>query len=357
MALETCRAAAAGGVTAFMDMPNNIPNATNRATLEAKIALAAKKTVTHHGFFVGATKDNVGDLQNVEGMDGVCGIKVFMGSSTGDLLVHEQKHLENIFSNTGGIIATHAEDENRLQTRISEYAHRTDIAAHAECRDVECAFLATKRAAGLARDYDHRLHIVHLTSATEADWLVGNKGDLITTEVCTQHLTFDQDDVEELGVRALMNPPIRYTEDKETLWKRLKDGTIDCIVTDHAPHTIEDKEMDFIHSPCGMIGLESAFGLSHTVLSSEKVSTEKIIDWFTKAPAAVMGLDLEPFKINNPAEIVVIDPMYKWTFGMSDIKSKSKNSPMIGMDFVGKVVGVMSKNNLSGSLFEYSLTK
>ena len=209
------RAAAAGGVTAFMDMPNNIPNATNRATLEAKIALAAKKTVTHHGFFVGATKDNVGDLQNVEGMDGVCGIKVFMGSSTGDLLVHEQKHLENIFSNTGGIIATHAEDENRLQTRISEYAHRTDIAAHAECRDVECAFLATKRAAGLARDYDHRLHIVHLTSATEADWLVGNKGDLITTEVCTQHLTFDQDDVEELGVRALMNPPIRYTEDKE----------------------------------------------------------------------------------------------------------------------------------------------
>ena len=150
------RAAAAGGITAFLDMPNNIPNATNRATLEAKIALAGQKAVTHHGFFVGATKDNVSDLQSVEGMDGVCGIKIFMGSSTGDLLVHEQKHLEDIFANTGGIVATHAEDEERLQQRIAEFGHRTDIASHAECRDVECAFLATKRAAALATvSYTH----------------------------------------------------------------------------------------------------------------------------------------------------------------------------------------------------------
>ena len=222
------RAAAAGGVTSFLDMPNNIPNATNRTTLETKIALAGQKAVTHHGFFVGATRDNVSDLQSVEGMDGVCGIKIFMGSSTGDLLVHEQKHLEEIFANTGGIIATHAEDEERLQQRIAEFGHRTDITSHAECRDVECAFLATKRAAALAKDHAHRLHIVHLTSAIEADWLHNNKGDLITTEACIQHLTFDQDDVEALGVRVLMNPPIRYTEDKDTLWKRLKDGTIDC---------------------------------------------------------------------------------------------------------------------------------
>ena len=126
------RAAAAGGVTAFLDMPNNVPNATNRVTLEEKIDLAGKKAVSHHGFFIGATKDNVSDLQSVEGMDGVCGIKIFMGSSTGDLLVHEQKHLEDIFANTGGIIATHAEDEDRLQQRIAEFGHRTDIASHAE---------------------------------------------------------------------------------------------------------------------------------------------------------------------------------------------------------------------------------
>jgi len=179
----------------------------------------------------------------------------------------------------------------------------------------------------------------------------------VTAEVTPHHIGLTENFLENYDTNFKVAPPLRTEEDRISLIEGLKDGIIDCIATDHAPHTIEDKEMDFIHSPCGMIGLESAFGLSHTVLSSEKVSTEKIIDWFTKAPAAVMGLDLEPFKINNPAEIVVIDPMYKWTFGMSDIKSKSKNSPMIGMDFVGKVIGVMSKNNLSGNLFEYSLTK
>ena len=284
------RAAAAGGVTAFLDMPNNIPNATDRLTLENKISLAGRKAVTHHGFFIGATKDNVSDLQSVEGMDGVCGIKVFMGSSTGDLLVHEQKHLEDIFANTGGIIATHAEDEGRLQQRIAEFGHRTDIASHAECRDVECAFLATKRAAALARDHDHRLHIVHMTSAKEADWLSSNKGDLITTEVCTQHLTFDQDDVEELGVRVLMNPPIRYTEDKETLWSRLKDGTIDCVVTDHAPHTLESKSLGFPKAPAGMPGVETSLPLMLTHAMNGKCSVADVVRWMCEGPARVYGM-------------------------------------------------------------------
>jgi len=284
------RAAAAGGVTAFLDMPNNIPNATDRLTLENKISLAGRKAVTHHGFFIGATKDNVSDLQSVEGMDGVCGIKVFMGSSTGDLLVHEQRHLEDIFANTGGIIATHAEDEGRLQQRIAEFGHRTDIASHAECRDVECAFLATKRAAALARDHDHRLHIVHMTSAKEADWLSSNKGDLITTEVCTQHLTFDQDDVEELGVRVLMNPPIRYTEDKETLWSRLKDGTIDCVVTDHAPHTLESKSLGFPKAPAGMPGVETSLPLMLTHAMNGKCSVADVVRWMCEGPARVYGM-------------------------------------------------------------------
>ena len=187
-------------------------------------------------------------------MDGVCGIKIFMGSSTGDLLVHEQSDLENIFSNTGGIIAVHAEDEQRLQDRFEHYKHRTDIAAHAEYRDSETAMIATKRAVSFAEDHDHRLHIVHLTSAEEADWLATKKGRLITTEVCVQHLTFDDKDMETLGTRGLVNPPIRYEEDKETLWRRLHDGTIDCVVTDHAPHTLESKSAGYPKSPAGMPG-------------------------------------------------------------------------------------------------------
>ena len=284
------RAAAAGGITSFLDMPNTSPNATNRAALEAKIASAANKVVTHHGFFIGATTNNVTDLQSIEGMDGVCGIKIFMGSSTGDLLVHEQKHLEDIFANTGGIIATHAEDENRLQSRIPEFKHRTDIAAHAEYRDIECALLATKRASALAKDHDHRLHIVHLTSGAEADWLASNKGNLITTEVCTQHLTFDQNDVEELGVRALMNPPIRYSEDKEKLWERLKDGTIDCIVTDHAPHTLASKSVGFPKAPAGMPGVETSLPLMLTHAMDGKCTVSDVVRWMCAGPAKVYGI-------------------------------------------------------------------
>jgi dihydroorotase len=213
-----------------------------------------------------------------------------MGSSTGDLLVHEQKHLEDIFANTGGIIATHAEDENRLQSRIPEFKHRTDIAAHAEYRDIECALLATKRASALAKDHDHRLHIVHLTSGAEADWLASNKGDLITTEVCTQHLTFDQNDVEELGVRALMNPPIRYSEDKEKLWERLKDGTIDCIVTDHAPHTLASKSVGFPKAPAGMPGVETSLPLMLTHAMDGKCTVSDVVRWMCADPAKVYGI-------------------------------------------------------------------
>ena len=121
------RAAASGGITSFLDMPNTLPNAINRTALKEKLSLASKKAVTHHGFFIGATTNNTADLQSVEGMEGVCGIKIFMGSSTGDLLVHEQRHLEDIFANTGGVIATHAEDEERLQSRIPQFSHRKDL--------------------------------------------------------------------------------------------------------------------------------------------------------------------------------------------------------------------------------------
>ncbi|MEE2812077.1 MAG: dihydroorotase [Candidatus Thermoplasmatota archaeon] len=330
------RAAAAGGITSFLDMPNTVPNATNRVALEAKIAAASQKAVTHHGFFIGATNNNVADMQSVEGMDGVCGIKIFMGSSTGDLLVHEQKHLENIFANTGGIIATHAEDENRLQTRIAEFKNRTDIAAHAECRDVECALLATKRASALAKDYDHRLHIVHLTSGAEADWLASNKGDLITTEVCTQHLTFDQHDVEERGVRVLMNPPIRYTEDKDTLWKRLKDGTIDCVVTDHAPHTLEAKSVGYPKAPAGMPGVETSLPLMLTHAMDGKCSVSDVVRWMCAGPARVYGMENKGSLIEGyDGDLTLVDLETRRTITDADTWTRVGWTPYAGMELTG----------------------
>ena len=330
------RAAAAGGITSFLDMPNTSPNATNRLALEEKIAAASKKAVTHHGFFIGATTNNVSDLQSVQGMDGICGIKIFMGSSTGNLLVHEQKHLENIFANTGGIIATHAEDEIRLQSRIAEFKHRTDIAAHAECRDIECALIATKRATALAKDHSHRLHIVHLTSGKEADWLSSKKGDLITTEVCTQHLTFDQDDVEKLGVRALMNPPIRYTEDKEKLWSRLKDGTIDCIVTDHAPHTLEAKSVGFPKAPAGMPGVETSLPRMLTHAKDGKCSISDIVKWMCAGPAKVYGIKNKGSLIEGfDGDLTLVDLENHRIIQDSDTWTRVGWTPYDGMELTG----------------------
>ena len=351
------RAAAAGGITSFLDMPNTSPNATNRLALEEKIAAASKKAVTHHGFFIGATTNNVSELQSVQGMDGICGIKIFMGSSTGNLLVHEQKHLENIFANTGGIIATHAEDEIRLQSRIAEFKHRTDIAAHAECRDIECALIATKRATALAKDHSHRLHIVHLTSGKEADWLSSKKGDLITTEVCTQHLTFDQDDVEKLGVRALMNPPIRYTEDKEKLWSRLKDGTIDCIVTDHAPHTLEAKSVGFPKAPAGMPGVETSLPRMLTHAKDGKCSISDIVKWMCAGPAKVYGIKNKGSLIEGfDGDLTLVDLENHRIIQDSDTWTRVGWTPYDGMELTGWPMytivdgNVVHKRDSGGSL-------
>ena len=351
------RAASAGGITSFLDMPNTSPNAINRLAIEAKIASAAKKSVTHHGFFIGATNSNISDLQSVEGMDGVCGIKIFMGSSTGDLLVHEQKHLENIFANTGGIIATHAEDEERLQSRIPKFEHRKDIAAHAECRDVECALIATKRAAALANDHDHRLHIVHLTSGKEADWLASNKGDLITTEVCTQHLTFNQDDVEKLGSRALMNPPIRYTEDRDKLWKRLKDGTIDCVVTDHAPHTLQAKSVGFPNAPAGMPGVETSLPLMLTHSVEGKCSVSDIVKWMCAGPAKVYGIKNKGSLVEGfDGDLTLVDLENNRVIQDSDTWTKVGWTPYAGMELTGWPIytivdgNIVHKREIDGSL-------
>ena len=330
------RAAASGGITSFLDMPNTLPNAINRTALKEKLSLASKKAVTHHGFFIGATANNTTDLRSVEGMEGVCGIKIFMGSSTGDLLVHEQQHLEDIFANTGGVIATHAEDENRLQSRIPQFSHRKDIAAHAECRDVECALIATKRASALAKDHDHRLHIVHLTSGAEADWLSLNKGDLITTEVCTQHLTFDQDDVEDLGVRALMNPPIRYTEDRDALWKRLKDGTIDCVVTDHAPHTLEAKSVGYPQAPAGMPGVETSLPVMLTHAVDGKCSVSDVVNWMCAGPARVYGMKNKGSLIEGyDGDLTLVDLETRRVINDSDTWTTVGWTPYAGRELTG----------------------
>ncbi|MEL0331405.1 MAG: amidohydrolase family protein [Candidatus Poseidoniales archaeon] len=290
-------AAVSGGVTSFLDMPNNKPSITNMDGMRSKLKTASEKCVNNYGFFIGATPNNVSDLQEAVGtaeeplsVPGICGIKIFMGSSTGTLLVNEREALETIFQGTSGLIAVHAEDEKRLIARLEDIKGRTDMAAHAEWRDDVTALLATQLAVELAQASGHRLHVLHLTSGIEADWLegitvlpstAGEQGAIITTETLPQHLTFDETDVEREGTRLKMNPPIRYAKDRETLWNQLKSGTIQCIATDHAPHTLEAKALGFPDAPSGMPGVETSLAVMLTHAKDGKCSVEDVVKWMS----------------------------------------------------------------------------
>jgi len=285
--------------------------------------MAAAKCVNNYGFFIGATPENVEDLQEVVGtpdaplsIPGICGIKIFMGSSTGTLLVNERAALEIIFSKTAGLIAVHAEDEKRLNSRYPDFEHRTDIAAHAEWRDDTTALLATQLAVELAQTYTHRLHILHLTSGVEADWLHGitslpseaGEGAIITTETLPQHLTFSESDVEREGTRLKMNPPIRYQADKEILWNRLLDGTIQCMATDHAPHTLESKALGFPRSPSGMPGVETSLAVMLTHAKSGNCTIEQVVRWMaTNVADCYNMIGKGRIEIGFDADFVLVD--------------------------------------------------
>ncbi len=289
-------AAVSGGITSFLDMPNNKPAIIDMKGMQMKLDSAAATCVNNYGFFIGATPTNLAELQEVVGtadapraIPGICGTKVFMGSSTGTLLVNEREALDTIFGGIGGLIAVHAEDEDRLNERYPSFEHRTDMAAHAEWRDDVTALLATQIAVELAERHQNRLHILHLTSGLEADWLEGRtalpsqakgKG-VITTEVLPQHLTFNETDVEREGVRLKMNPPIRYQADMDILWRRIHDGTVQCIATDHAPHTLEAKAKGFPAAPSGMPGVETSLPAMLTHVKDGRCTIEDVVKWMS----------------------------------------------------------------------------
>lgn len=294
-------AAVSGGITSFLDMPNNKPSITTLEGMMGKLKTASEKCVNNYGFFIGATPDNVSDLQDAVGtpdapiaIPGICGIKIFMGSSTGTLLVNDRTALEAIFNGTGGLIAVHAEDETRMDERLKLIEGRTDMAAHAEWRDDKTALIATQLAVELAQASGHRLHVLHLTSGIEADWLeditvmpskATGEGAIITTETLPQHLTFDETDVAREGTRLKMNPPIRYAKDRETLWRQLKAGTIQCIATDHAPHTLEAKALGFPGAPSGMPGVETSLAVMLTHAKDGACSLEDVVHWMASGVA------------------------------------------------------------------------
>ena len=328
-------AAAAGGITSFLDMPNNVPSITTRDRMEEKKRLAAKKCVVNYGFFIGATADNLNELNKVEN---VCGIKIFMGSSTGDLLVDSTEEIENIFANGSRLIAVHAEDESVLKSNKKLFKDFSDIRLHSFIRDQSAAFRATKLAVRLSLKYNRRLHILHLTTEEECDYLrTLPRENLISTEVCPQNFTLTVPDCyEKLGTMAQMNPPIRSKLHADALWKGLKDGIIDCIATDHAPHTLEEKNQPYGIAPSGMPGVETSLPLMLDKVNRNECTLNEVVFWMCESPAKIYKMiGKGSIEVGQDADLVLVDMDLKKTVKNGGLHTKVNWSPFNGLEFQG----------------------
>ncbi|MFZ5802634.1 MAG: dihydroorotase [Candidatus Omnitrophota bacterium] len=323
-------AAAAGGVTGFFDMPNNKPSITTVALMEEKKKLAASKCLVHYNFFFGATATNLEEQQAVRN---VCGIKVFMGASTGDLLVSDPQALERIFATGRTLIAVHAEDHATVQANRQKYAGSRDFADHARIRSPEAALKATKQAVALALAHHRRLHILHLTTQEEAEFLASAKvPGLISTEVCPQHLFLAAPEVYgRLGSKAMMNPPIRDDRHREALWKALRAGVIDCLATDHAPHTLEEKDLPFGEAPSGMPGLETLLPLFLNEVYHKRITLREVVRWLCENPVRLYGvINKGVLRPGYDADLVLVDLKKERKVCGRELLTKVRWSPFEG---------------------------
>lgn len=329
------RAAVRGGVTSFLEMPNTDPPTTSQAALDEKFARAAQKCVANYGFFIGATPDN---LDAINTASPVCGIKIFMGASTGSLLVNDPKDLERIFANGTRLIAVHAEDEQRIRSRRPLFAGRTDPAAHSELRDNECARLATELALSLSKKYRRRLHILHLSTREETEMLRRDKPAWVTAEVIPNHLFLNTADYERLGTLVQMNPPIRTPADNAALWAGLHDGVIDFIATDHAPHTLEEKRQGFPAAPAGMPGVEMSLPLMLTAMREGRCTLAEIQKWMCYGPAEAYHIPNKGRILEGwDADLTLVDIDTRRPVRNEETFTKVKWSPWAGRELTGWV--------------------
>ena len=326
------RACAKGGVTTFLEMPNTDPSTVNQAALEDKLTLAAEKSLVNYGFYIGATPDNVAELRAAQRTPG---IKIFIGSSTGSLLVDEQEALEEIFAETTLPICAHCEDETTVRANAERYAGTTDVADHSRIRDHQAALIATRRALDLAFRHRHRFHVLHVSTGAETALLDDHRG-LITAEACPHHLLFNTTDYARLGSRVQMNPSIKNPEDSEQLWQALLDGRIQVVATDHAPHTLEEKRRPYPGSPSGLPAVENSLALMLHQVNQGRCTLEQVVAWMCDAPARVWDIvDKGRIAAGYDADLVLVDMHKTATVRDDEQETKSGWSPWHGETLTG----------------------
>ena len=339
------RAAVAGGVTSFMEMPNTNPPALTQKLLEEKYALAAEKSLANYSFYMGASNENLDEVLKTDPTK-VCGVKVFMGSSTGNMLVDNEKTLEAIFSQVPMLIATHCEDENTIQKNNAEYYRTLKLkgttAVHPKIRTAEACYLSSAKAVALARKHNTRLHILHLSTAKEMELFDNDiplKNKKITAEVCVHHLWFSDKDYSAKGNFIKWNPAVKSEVDRKALFDALLDDRLDVIATDHAPHTQEEKQRPYFKAPSGGPMVQHSLTAMLEFVHQKKITVEKVVEKMCHNPAILFGVQNRGYiRAGFAADLVLVDMDKSWEVNKSNILYKCGWSPLEGIRFHSQVL-------------------
>ncbi|MEO6136964.1 MAG: dihydroorotase [Ginsengibacter sp.] len=339
------KAAVAGGVTSFMEMPNTIPNALTVELLEEKYAIANKTSLGNYSFFMGVSNDNAEEVLKVnKKKKEVCGVKIFMGASTGNMLVDSEPTLHKIFSESELLIATHCEDEKIIKANFARIKNEKNILSpsdHPLIRDVDACYASSAFASSLAKKYNSRLHILHISTAKELELFTNEiplKEKRITAEVCVHHLHFTADDYDRLGYLIKCNPAIKAPENKEALWKALLDDHLDVIATDHAPHTFEEKQPPYEHAHAGLPLVQHPLLMMLLYYREGKISLEKIVEKMSHAVADCFHIqDRGYIREGYFADLVMADLNRSTTVSKENILYKCGWSPLDGTIFPAQI--------------------
>jgi dihydroorotase len=359
------RAAVAGGITSFMEMPNTVPNALTQALLEDKYQIAAKNSIANYSFFMGASNDNLEEVLKTDTTK-ICGVKVFMGSSTGNMLVDKESVLESLFSRVGALIATHCEDEqtvrNNLEAFKAKYGDQIPVSAHPLIRSEEACYLSSSKAVALAQKFGARLHVLHISTAKETE-LFDNKLPLaekkITAEACVHHLWFSDADYTSKGNLIKWNPAVKTSADREGIWKALLEDRIDVIATDHAPHTIDEKAQAYSAAPSGGPLVQHALLALLDKVKEGKITIERVVEKMAHAPAILFNIKERGFiREGYAADIVLVANTPGATVQKSNLLYKCGWSPFEGHQFSHQVHSTYVNGNCvysKGDIIENSI--
>ncbi len=340
------KAAVAGGITSYMEMPNTIPNVFTQELLADKYNRAAESSLANYSFFMGTSNDNIDEVMKTN-IKEVCGLKIFMGSSTGNMLVDDPSTLEKIFANFPSLIATHCEDEQTIKNNMAsfkeQYGEDVTINMHPLIRSEEACYLSSSYAVSLAKKHGTRLHILHISTEKEThlfDHSLPLHQKKITAEACIHHLWFSDEDYSSKGNYIKWNPAVKKASDREGIWKAVLDGRIDVIATDHAPHTIEEKEQKYLLAPSGGPLVQHAVQAMVDKVIEGKLSKEMLVQKMAHNPAILFNIvDRGYIREGYYADLVLINPNMQYSVNKSNILYQCNWSPFEGHTFNSSIVG------------------